>query len=211
MKTGEYPTNLDKVALAVESIKVAKQMTVTEEGIGEDINITIFCWKGPVLTAIVQMRNTFAIPRSDRIARLTQGTTLIRRGWGVDGFTLIAEGYCSLKPDDTKNEDLSLLFAAPDSPVTECISFTHVDQSGFLFVSLPYSLQVGKKVKFRNPLWYKGRDVMRDIAYPATLKTALAMRPVDIDDDSVDKEVFFATLTDGLMAFGFEVFYRDDV
>ena len=209
MKTGKYHTNLDKVALAVESIKVAKQMAVTDDT--GDINITLFCWKGPLLVSVAQMTNTFDTAREDRINRLMQGTTLLRRGWGVDGFTLIAEGYCSLKPADTKNEDLSLLFAAPESPVKECISFTHVDQSGFLFVSLPYA--VGKKgaVDFSNPLWYKGRDTLRDIAYPATLKTALTMPIVDIDDESIDKEVFFATLTDGLMTFGFEVFYRDDV
>lgn len=211
MQTGEYATNMDKVALAVESIKVAKQMTVSEEGIGEDINITIFCWRGALLLSVIQLKNTFALERQDRVNRITQGACLMRRGWGVDGFTMIAEGYCSLAPTDTRNEDLYELFVKPDSPVKECIAITHVEDDSYLFVSVPYTVTVGRKVEFDNPLWYKGKDALRDIAYPATLRAALNLNPVDLDDEKVNKEVFFATLADGMSAFGFEVFYRDDV
>lgn len=211
MRTGEYQTNLDKVALAVESIKVAKQIAVSEEGIGEDINITLFCWRGPLLLSVVQLKDTFGLERQERVNRITQGCCLMRRGWGVDAFTMIAEGYCSLAPSTTKDENLYELFIQPNSPVKECIAITHVEEDSYLFVSVPYSVKVGRKVEFDNPLWYKGRDALRDIAYPATLKAALNLRPVDLEDEKVDKEIFFATLADGMMAFGFEVFYRDDV
>jgi hypothetical protein len=57
---------------------------------------------------------------------------------------------------------------------------------------------------------FRGKDALRDIAYPATMRAALKLNPVDLDDERVDKEMFFATLADGMMAFGFEVFYRED-
>lgn len=211
MQTGEYATNLDKVALAVESIKVAKQMAVTEEGVGEDINITIFCWRDALLLSVIQLKNTFGLERQDRVHRITQGCSLMRRGWGVDSFTMIAEGYCSLSPSSTKDEDLYKLFVQPDSPVKECIAVTHVDEESYLFVSVPYTVTVGRKVEFDNPLWYRGNDALRDIAYPATMRAVLRTPPVNLEDDRVNKEVFFATLADGMTAFGFEVFYRDDV
>jgi hypothetical protein len=211
VQTGEYETNLDKVALAVESIKAAKQMTVSEEGIGEDLNITIFCWRGTLLVSVIQLKNTFQLDRQERVNRITQGCCLMRRGWGVDSFTMIAEGYCSLAPSDTKQENLYELFTQPGSPVKECIAITHIDEDSYLFVSVPYSLKVGRVVEFDNPLWYKGRDALRDIAYPATMKAALNLKPVDLDDEQIDKEAFFETLADGMMAFGFEVFYREDV
>lgn len=211
MQTGEYPTKMDKVALAVESIKLAKQMAVSDEGIGEDINITLFCWRGTLLLSVIQLQNTFSLTREERVSRITQGCCLMRRGWGVDSFTMVAEGYCSLAPANTKQENLYELFIQPNSPVKECIAVTHVEGDSFMFVSVPYSIKLGRKVEFDNPLLYKGRDALRDIAYPATLKAALNMNPIDLEDERVDKEVFFATLADGMMAFGFEVFYRDDV
>ena len=210
MQTGAYETNLDKVALAVESIKVAKQMAVTEEGVGEDINITVFCWRGASLLSVIQLSNTFGLSRDERVNRMTQGCCLMRRGWGVDSFTMIAEGYCSLSPANTNGESLYELFTQPNSPVKECIAITHVEADSYLFVSVPYTVTVGRKVQFDNPLWYRGRDALRDLAYPATMRAALGLPPVDLDDERVDKEVFFATLADGMMAFGFEVFYRDD-
>lgn len=211
METGKYATEFDKLALAVESTKLAKQMTVSEDGIGEDININLFCWKGEDLASIMQLRNTHQLERDTRIEIITKGACIMRRGWGIDEFTFVAEGFCSLKPAETKNDDLAELFAKQDSPVKECIAFTHITGSDATFISVPYSLGVGRTVNFDNPLWYSGVDVMRDLTYPATLKASLKLEPVELDDDSLDRESYFETLAESLTNTGFEVFYRDDL
>lgn len=50
-----FPLALDKLALAVSSAVEVKEQTVKEYGIGEDININLYCWSGPYLSAICQM------------------------------------------------------------------------------------------------------------------------------------------------------------
>lgn len=211
MRTGEYETILDKMALAVESTKVAKESAVSEEGIGEDININIFCWKGNSLVSILQLKHTHLLERDERLERITQAACLMRQGWEIDEYTMIAEGYCSLKPAETKEHDLASLFAQMDSPVKECISFTHISLDEILFVSLPYSVGLGKEITFDKPLWYPGIDVLRDLAYPAVLRASLKLELQGIDREELDKPVFFEVLARGINEFGFEVFYRDDI
>jgi len=211
METGIYPTEFDKMALAVESTKLAKQMTVSEEGIGEDININVFCWKNNYLASIVQLGNTHRLERAVRIEKMANAACILRRGWGIDEFTFVAEGFCSMKPSETKNQDLAELFTKKDSPVKECIAFTHITKNDATFVSVPYSVSLGKKVDFSTPICYSGVDVMRDLTYTATLKASLKLEPMDFDEETVDREVYFGTLASSLIDNGFEVFYRDDL
>jgi len=211
METGIYPTDLDKMALAVESAKLAKQMSVSEEGIGEDININLFCWKNDYLASVVQLSNTHKLERNERVEKITDAACILRKGWGVDEFTFIAEGYCSMKPSQTKNQDLAELYAQKNSPVKECISFTHITQNDATFVSVPYSVGLGKKVDFDTPLCYSGLDVMRDLTYTATLKASLKLKPSEFDERAIDREAYFGTLASSLIENGFEVFYRDDL
>jgi hypothetical protein len=210
MDTGIYETDLDKVALAVEAIKIAKQATVTEGGIGEDMNINLFCWKGAKLVSILQLASTHALDRDERLERLTRAACIKRQGWGVDSFTFIAEGYCSLKPAETKNQDLAKLFAKPNSPVTECLSFTQLGSQVPIFISVPYKILVGKQVQFGDALWYSALDVMRDLTYAATLNASLklAYQSSKLTDA---KDVYFETLADEIQDIGFDIFYRDDV
>ena len=48
MYTGFHETDLDKIALCVESIKTAKIALIEEDGIGSDLNINIFGWRNTV-------------------------------------------------------------------------------------------------------------------------------------------------------------------
>lgn len=211
MKTGKYDTDFDKMALAVESTKLAKQMTVSEEGIGEDININLFCWKNDNLASIIQLKDTHHIEKQERIDRLTKAACIMRRGWGISEITFVAEGYCSFKPSETKGVDLAKLFAEADSPVSECISFTHIKEDDIIFISVPYSLKIGKHVEFGNALWYSGIDIMRDLTYAAVLRASLKLDSIDLDEEEVDRESFYASLAEGVTNTGFEVFYRDDL
>ena len=107
----KYGTILDKVALAVESAKVAKSDIVKSEGIGEDININLFGWRGSSLVIIAQMLDSGLIEKEERLVKLVNALCIIRQGWQVDAFTMVAEAYCALSPADTKGTDMAELFA----------------------------------------------------------------------------------------------------
>lgn len=211
METGSYLTDFDKLALAVEATKVAKQHTVSEEGIGQDININLFSWKEDKLVSIMQLMGTHGMERVERLHKLTTAACVKRQGWGVDAFTFIAEGYCSLKPAETKDKDLAKLFAQHNSPVSECLSFTHLGGETPIFISVPYKTKLGRAVEFGKALCYSALDVMRDLQYAAALNASLKL---DYDSDvsgDTDKEVYFGTLADHIHDIGFEIFYRDDL
>jgi len=210
MYTGFYETDLDKIALCVESIKSAKEAIVDEEGIGSDLNINIFAWKKNELAVIAQLKNTHTTPKHERLDPIVEASCIMRKGWGIDEFTLVAEGYCSLEPAETQGENLAQLFSEKDSPVTECISFTHLKPNDHTFVAVPYEVKLGRKVNFGSVLWYPGGQVMRDIEYPAALKAALKLDAVKVGKKE-DRETYFGTIASGVMNCGFEIFYRDDL
>lgn len=210
MYTGFYETDFDKIALCVESIKTAKTSLIDEDGIGSDLNINIFGWRNNELATIIQLKNTFTTPKNKRIESLIEASIIMRRGWGITEYTLTAEGYCSISPAETQGENLAQLFASKDSPVKECISFTHLKEDDHTFVAMPYQVKLGRKVDFGDVLWFNGGKAMRDIEYPAALKASLKLKTEPVDT-SMDREIYFGTLASAIMHCGFEVFYRDDV
>ena len=210
MYTGFYETDFDKIALCVESIKTAKTSLIDEDGIGSDLNINIFGWRNNELATIIQLKNTFTTPKNKSIESLIEASIIMRRGWGITEYTLAAEGYCSISPAETQGENLAQLFASKDSPVKECISFTHLKEDDHTFVAMPYQVKLGRKVDFGDVLWFNGVKAMRDIEYPAALKASLKLKTEPVDT-SMDREIYFGTLASAIMHCGFEVFYRDDV
>lgn len=210
MYTGFYETDFDKIALCVESIKTAKIALVEEDGIGSDLNINIFGWRNNELATIIQLKDTFGTPKDERIKSVIEASVIMRKGWGITEYTLAAEGYCSMAPAETTGENLASLFAIKNSPVKECVSFTHLKSDDHIFVAMPYLVKLGRKIDFGDVLWFNGGKVMRDIEYPAALKAALKLKPEPIDI-SLDRQTYFGTLASAIMHCGFEVFYRDDL
>ena len=210
MYTGFHETDFDKIALCVESIKTAKISLIEEDGIGSDLNINIFGWINNELATIIQLKNTFSTPKNKRIESLIEASVIMRRGWGITEYTLAAEGYCSISPAETQGENLAQLFASKNSPVKECISFTHLKNNDHTFVAMPYQVKLGRKVDFGDVLWFNGGKAMRDIEYPAALKASLKLKTEPVDT-SMDREIYFGTLASAIMHCGFEIFYRDDV
>ena len=210
MYTGFHETDFDKIALCVESIKTAKMSLIEEDGIGSDLNINIFGWINNELATIIQLKNTFSTPKNKRIESLIEASVIMRRGWGITEYTLAAEGYCSISPAETQGENLAQLFASKNSPVKECISFTHLKNNDHTFVAMPYQVKLGRKVDFGDVLWFNGGKAMRDIEYPAALKASLKLKTEPVDT-SMDREIYFGTLASAIMHCGFEIFYRDDV
>jgi len=212
MYTGFHETDMDKIALCTESVKTAKIALVKEDGIGSDLNINIFGWKKNELVIIAQMKNTFKITKDERLPLIIEASCILRQGWGIDEFTLAAEGYCSMAPAQTQGKDLSVLYANNDSSVKECISFTHLSKKDHTFVAMPYKIELGRNINFGDVLWYPGGHVMRDIQFPAALKASLKLKSVAITQEGkMDKEEYYGTLASAVMNCGFEIFYRDDI
>jgi hypothetical protein len=210
MYTGFYETDFDKIALCVESIKTAKIALVEEDGIGSDLNINIFGWRNNELATIIQLKDTFGTPKDERIRSVIEASVIMRKGWGITEYTLAAEGYCSMAPAETTGENLASLFAIKNSPVKECVSFTHLKSDDHVFVAMPYLVKLGRKIDFGDVLWFNGGKVMRDIEYPAALKASLRLEAEPVDS-SLERQTYFGTLASAIMHCGFEVFYRDDL
>jgi hypothetical protein len=210
MYTGFYETDFDKIALCVESIKTAKIALVDEDGIGSDLNINIFGWKNNELATIIQLKDTFGTPKDERIRSVIEASVIMRKGWGITEYTLAAEGYCSMSPAETTGENLASLFAIKNSPVKECVSFTHLKSDDHVFVAMSYQVKLGRKIDFGDVLWFNGGKAMRDIEYPAALKASLRIDTEPVDP-SIDRQTYFGTLASAVMHCGFEIFYRDDL
>lgn len=211
MYTGFYETDMDKIALCTESVKTAKVALVEEFGVGSDLNINIFGWKQNELLIIAQLKNTFSLTKDERLPRIIEAACILRQGWGLDEFTLAAEAYCTMSPAQTQGQELSVLFANNNNAVKECISFTHLTTSDHVFVTMPYTIGLGRKIDFNDVLWYPGKE-MRDLQFPVALKSSLKLESITITEEAkLDKETYYGTLASAVMNCGFELFYRDDM
>lgn len=202
-----YPSILDKMALAVESSKVAKTMVVQQDGIGEDMNFNLMGWRDCELVVVAQLSQVFMKDKEDRFARIIHAACVMRQGWDIDAFTFIAEGYCSFDKEATDGRDMAEVFSESDSPVDECLAFTHVDYDEILYVTVPYKCVPPRKVEFADALRYSGEEVLRDGRYPNALSRVLQLEVNEIDD-GLDEDVFHQVLAEGLQEMGFEINYR---
>jgi hypothetical protein len=204
----EYPEILDKVALAVESAKVAKQMVVQQEGIGEDLGFSLMAWEDDDLRAVVQLSGLFMTDHEERYALMVQAACILRQGWKATAFTMVAEGYCSTNPNESKGKDMAQMFASPSCDfVRECLAFTHVERGEMLFVVVPYKYVPPRKVMFAEPLQHQGASVLRDGRYPLSLHRALELS-LPHGDENFDEEYLREILAQELEGIGFEVNYR---
>lgn len=203
-----YPEILDKVALAVESSKIAKSMMVKQEGIGEDISFSLMAWKDDELVAVAQLSGLLMADHEERYGLIVQAACILRQGWRTTAFTMVAEGYCSTNPDESRGNDMAQMFASPSCDfVRECLAFTHVEEDDLLFVVVPYKYEPPRSVVFGNPLQHKGATVLRDGRYPLSLHRALGIE-IDYDEDYIDLDALHKSLAKGLNEIGFEVNYR---
>lgn len=202
----DYPESLDKVALAVESAKIAKQMIVQQEGIGEDLSFNLMTWRDSELVAVAQLSHEHMGDPEERYGLMVQAACVLRQGWGATAFTMVAEGYCSTNPEESKGKDMAQLFASPTTDfIKECLSFTHVEEDGVLFVVVPYRLLPPRQVEYYKPMTHSGAGVVREARYPMSLHRALEL-PYEIDE--VDEDLLREELASSLTAIGFEVNYR---
>ncbi|MFZ9715883.1 MAG: hypothetical protein ACO3CH_00300 [Ilumatobacteraceae bacterium] len=201
-----FPTPLDKLALAVSSAVEVKEQTVREYGIGEDININLYTWTGPFLSAICQMSSQLMIePHEKRFGRVVDAAVIIRQALGIDAITMIAEGYISTDPRMTEDMTLAQAFVKLPEVVKECITFTHVYEEQVLFLTKPYKYTVPRSVVWEDEIFTPGQTIMRGGNGKYPLMFSKVLNEVEIAEPPEDKVVYYETLGRGLRQLGFEI------
>lgn len=206
---GQYETPHEKIWLSLRSAIVAKSFMVKEHGIGEDLAINILGWRDNKLVVIAQYdSNLMNIDPNERLRRVADCAVVLRKGWGVDAFTMMAEGYMSSNPELTRGRSLAAAYAELGSPVNECLTFTHIEEDTLMLVSVPYQQTWGRKVNFGKTYIHENTTSLRDSAYPMMFGDVLeATEPAEQPDD-VDE--FYETLSLGLEKIGFFTSYSGE-
>jgi hypothetical protein len=201
-----YPTTLDKLALVVTAATAAKDISVKEFGVGEDLPFNIYGWRGDELAIMAQLDSGLMnTDPMERFGRLTNAACIIRKGFLVDSFTLLAEGFCSFRPDETKDKKLAEAYLEPNSPVKECLTFTHVANGRVTFVTKPYVYKVPRHVEWDEELYYPGGTMFRskDGAIPLMFDKVLSLDTAEEPTDAVEIDEYHKFLGDGLLEHGF--------
>jgi hypothetical protein len=192
---GNYDNIFSKIALAVTSAQVAKSMSVTEHGVGEDLSFNFFVWNGGHLSAVAQLQREYMrIPPSDRLKQCGYICAAFRKFWGATDITMVAEGFCSFDKEKTQDLDLAKIFADNSvSGVHECISVSHASVIGGVprvdLVAVPYVYQEGRRVEWLEMLIHPdgAQKVIREYTYPKMLMTVMEEEPVE---DELPQEAY---------------------
>lgn len=194
---------VDKVIFVCDAASMAKEMIVRDAGIGEDLTFGVYGWKNDYLTVLLQMKPEHMwADRVERFQKLTNAACILRSGWGVDEFTLVAEGYCSTNPEVTRDLSLQHAFTTMDI-VRECLTFTHVNVNETAIVTRPYKLGWPRKVEFFDDMYFPGQSILRrkDSTIPAMLLRVIER--IEPDTLPEDETSYYEALGDGLYEHGF--------
>lgn len=195
---GRYPETESKVWLAVQSSQAAKSLIVHEEGIGEEIPFTLFGWVNDRLAVVCQCTSTIETP-VERFVAIRQSAYVLRRAWGCDSFTFIAEGFCVIDQNKVDlKRPLSEQYAEGNQDVAECLTYMHVDQNSIEIMTTPYKCGLGRQVTFGSLRPYPRSD---DNAYkfPTLIQQTLDDK---IDETPEEAKTFYDTISLGLLKIG---------
>lgn len=184
----------------------AKNDSVKQFGIGEDLAINLFCWRGDRLKVMLQLRSDLQKSnQKDRLMAVADALAVTRRGWGIDAVSLVSEAYVSDDPTSTKGTELKLAFLKPENKVSECLTVAHVEDGHVTFVVKPYVYSVPRAVVWGDERYHPGTSMVRDQngMYPNMIhRIVTTISPEEISQD-VDEDVFNQTLSEGLYESGF--------
>lgn len=182
----------------MQSSQAAKAVIVKEEGIGEEIPFTLFGWVDDRLAVVCQCTSTI----ENQVARfmaIRQAAYVLRRAWGCDSFTFIAEGFCVLNEQlvDLKRS-LAEQYAEGNENVAECLTYMHVAPDSIQILTTPYKCGLGREVTFGSLRPYPRSD---DNAYkfPTLLQLALDN---EIEETPEEAKTFYDTISLGLLKIG---------
>lgn len=172
-----YASEFSKIALALTSGQLAKSTFVEELGAGEDIAFNFIGWQGSQIAVITQLSKAYMkLEQTERLNKCISMCRILKKYWDIDAITMLAEGYCSRDPGQTKGLDLHKAFEDKLHGVTECLTVTHAQTEEYGVVSItlvaaPYSYNVEKEVEYEDVLVYPegAVNVVRDKNYPAMM------------------------------------------
>ena len=201
----DFKERIDKVGLALMSTVEAKEQSVKDEGIGEDLSINMFCWQDDRLALMLQARPSVQYASIDeRFDAITKVSCIVRRGWGITAFSMASEGYISLKPDETQWSSLKQAFI-DGGAVKECLTVTHVENSRVTIVARPYSYTVPRKVVWDDDIYYPGRTLVRDQDGMYANMFDRVLTSVEAEEPPEDYETFYDEISSGVLELGFYI------
>lgn len=204
MRSVRYEHRLDKIAIALLSGVNAKEGCVQEFGIGEDLPISIFCWKEDRLELVLSLMPTPDVKdHVKRFKKIGDALCIVRKGWGIDALTMLAEGWVSTNPQATEGRELREVYIEKGSPVSECLSITHVENDEVTFLAKPYMQTVGRKVVWEEELYFPGNTRVRgqNAMYPNLF--ARILKEVTYEEPPEDAVTYYELLCEGLSKSGF--------
>lgn len=184
----QYVDDIGKMALALTSAQLAKDVAVSEHGIGEDIATHFLGWSPKYLMLIAQMKQSVTnMSQEVKFDKCKELCELMRKYWGIASLTMVAEGYCSFDSAQTKNVSLAAAFIDKEKSVSECITVSHVaiDESESVtpvsMVAAPYTVSIGKRVDWQDTLFYpeKADKYIKQAKYPKMMRNSMMGTVVD--------------------------------
>jgi hypothetical protein len=206
MKLSDFDNRLDKIGLALMSGVEAKNDSVKEFGIGEDLSMNLFLWRANRLKIMLQLRSDIQkLNQRDRFSAVTDALAITRKAWGIDAVSLISEGYFSEDPEKTKDIELKTAFLDPNSGVSECLTVAHVEDGYVTFVVKPYRYDVPRTVVWGDEIYHPGSSMVRDQngMYPNMFHRVVTTIEPERDDEIFDKDTYYETISTGLYEAGF--------
>lgn len=183
------------VGVAVVSGQLAKCVSVGLGGVGEDLGLCVLGWRGGEVVVVLRLVD-FSGGWVGVFGRVVEAACVVRRGWGVEGFSVVGEGFCGV------GGGLVGRFGGGDLGVRECLVVLHLGLGGLpVWVVVPFVYGLGRRVVFgcvRRVLGVGGRERF----LVDGLGVALG---VDVVGGVGDVGVFRGVLVDGLEGLGFVV------
>ena len=184
---GKYPDSVAKVSLAIAVGKSAKEHLLKEFGIGEELSVNLLGWRGEYLKVVGQVDQNWGDPKDEeeKVWRIGTAAAVMRRGWGCDSFSILAEGWMSNDPSYSKDKDLIEAYLEDrKGRVSECISVIHVEDGGdeLHICALPFTAKTKSSLKWGTMLHSEGIETLRNNEYVDIIAGVYDDEPVDWDD-----------------------------
>jgi hypothetical protein len=153
--TQKYETAIDKIWLALSSFQAAKEQVTKEFGVGENLMLNLYGWSKDRLVVICGVMHSPSRTHEETLDLAFETARQMRRGWGVDAFTLMNEGFCVLPGQDEEFFDLPSEFAKGSDGVAECLAAIHVQPDYAKAVASPFRYGLGRSIGFGKPIFYE--------------------------------------------------------
>ena len=151
--TAKYPTEAQKLSFVAQGVSGMKREAIRTMGVGTDLCFVLYGWTEDEMSCVASIHDTLMSDLEARFSATINAGFGLRRGYQVEQFTLMTDGYCVPVESEPTDESLDVRFANGDPLVSECLTLTHVDkwQPRATIVTLPYRVVPGPDVEFGEP------------------------------------------------------------